>query len=554
MDESASTRDAMKPRANPRGTRGPARLLAVAAAVAALGLVGHLSLFSLWSTNPDGLWAGGGYLTYEFTRWTLSLGRWSLFFVNLLRGGVSTPPLVAAVSIALFSAGAVLFARSLGVARRGALAACAAAVVLSPMVGFSISYYFSADLYGWAFLASTLAIAVQMAASLPRPARIALGVVLFAFSFGCYQSTIGVSAGLAAAVLLVRALDGRTAPREWGRLTADFLLVGALGAVLYVAVTLSWQRLAGVALSSYGGASSISVSSILSSLPDTLPGTLRAWKGFLFGSATFGNHFGTPAASAALLLLGACAYLALLWRSRREPWRVAAAVGMAALLPFASGVICIVVPGTELKSLMAGGFVAMSALPCALAAQLARGIAPGEPARGGRFSPRTAAAPRAVGALLALSIACTAALGWTYTLQMNYDAGAMHEIDERTVSLANRIASRLEDDPDVLAGSPVLIAGVPERGSYPVDPALAGKASHYALWGLFWPSYDSSWASWRYIFEFRVGTAVEWATLEQYRSVCSGEEFASMPAYPAEGSVAKVDGVVVVKVSGTDGF
>lgn len=552
----------------PLGARARAlarELAPVWAAVLAVGLLGNLSLYGLWTTNPDGLWQDAGFVPYVFERWQVSLGRWSLYLMSLLRGGVQAPPFISAVALSLFALGAVLFARALGVRGAPARAACASAVVLSPMAGFSLSYYFSADLYGWALLTSTLAIALQLSGAWPRPARLAAGVCLFAFSFGCYQSTIGVSAGLAAAGLMLAALDPAVGARRWRAALVDCLAVGGAGAVLYVGVTRAVQAVTGVALASYGGADTISVGKILASLPQTIPGTLRAWRDFLFGHATFANNFGTPAVAAALAALGAVCFAVLLWRARRSRARVAAALAMAAVLPFASGVICIVVPGTEVKSLMAGGFVSLAALPCALACRVARG---GQGTRGTlpagaaavpvhAAGPRAAAlSPRSIArrAAVPAAVALTCALGWTYTLQMNTDAAAMHRIDSATENLANRIVADLEADPAAAPGAPALIMGSPASGNYPIDPADYPEASPYALWGLFWPSVGSTYASWENLVRYRVGTELSWASLGDYARIAASDEYAAMPSYPQEGSVAAIDGILVAKVSDMGGW
>ena len=527
------------------------RWLPLFCAVFAIGMLGHMTLWSTWATNPDGMVAGDGYAPSGFGEWELSLGRWGWKLAMTLRGWAAPPPFIAAITIALFSVGTLLSARAMGVRGRAALVACASAVTLTPMVACSVSYYSFADVYGWAFLLSAASVGIHFVTRLPRAARLALGPAMLAVSIACYQSTMGVAAGLAATCLLVRALDARWDARHVGARLADCLFTGAAGAALYVAVTRLWQAAEGVQMASFHGADTIGLAGIASALPGAPARVLASWRDVLFGSSVFGNHFGSPAFAAVLVALGALAFAALLYRFRGEPWRLAVAVGMAALAPFAAGVIRIVVPDTDLSTLMPGGFIAMAPLPCALVCRLRPATEAGSAHEGAAPGP----AVRAASAAALAACLLTAGLGWTYAIQVNVDAAAMREVDNQVISLASRIGARLEADPDVLAGAPVLVVGIPDRGSYPL-PADAdpSRVTPYARWGLIWWNHSVGYWGWRSIFTHRLGMPINWCDNETYSRVVNSDEFKAMPSYPAEGSVAVVGGVVTVKVSGTEGF
>ena len=126
----------------------------------------------------------------------------------------------------------------------------------------------------------------------------------------------------------------------------------------------------------------------------------------------------------------------------------------------------------------------------------------------------------------------------------------MQACQNQTASLATRIAGSLDANPDVQAGAKVLIAGKPEAGNYPNTSDSYAHASSYAKWGMVWDNhYQNNIRSWDVIMKQFAGQSFNYCSFDECAKVIRSSEFASMPLYPANDSVATIDGVVVVKIS-----
>lgn len=317
--------------------------------------------------------------------------------------------------------------------------------------------------------------------------------------------------------------------------------VCAAGAVLYYALTELSLFALGISLSAYGGASSVGADSILGSLTSSVPSAYVAFFDGLFSHGIFGNHFGWVYVAAACMVVAAVAFVRLVAiNGVKRLGASAMALLCVVLIPFAANVILVIVPSYGYPTpLMLGGSMA-SFLLLPLLVQLLLD----SPDRGN-------ARLRVPAKAMSVGCCCLIAVGaWSYVLQSNADAEVMQACQNQTASLATRIASVLDTSPDVQAGAKVLIAGKPEAGSFPNTSDSCVHASSYAKWGMVWDNhYQNNMRSWDVIMKRFAGQSFNYCSFDECAKVIRSSEFANMSLYPANDSVATIDGVVVVKIS-----
>ena len=407
---------------------------------------------------------------------------------------------------------------------------------------------------------------------------------MLAFSLGCYQASLGV---FCATVLLMmirglmgdgteslallardaRGAEGRLSCREESRggeaqspcceegcsASSSFsakqfavffgvaVVVCAAGAVLYYALTELSLFVLGIGLSSYGGASSVGAGSILGSLTSSVPSAYVAFSDGFFSHGIFGNHFGWVYVAAVGLVAAAVVFVCLAATNGvKRLGASAVALLCVVLIPFAANVILVIVPSYGYPApLMLGGFMA-SFLLLPLLVQL---LLDSPERRNARL--------RMPAKAMSVGCCCLIAVGaWSYALQSNADAEVMQACQNQTASLATRIAGALDANPDVQAGAKVLIAGKPEAGNHPNTSDSYVHASSYAKWGMVWDNhYQNNMRSWDVIMKQFAGQSFNYCSFDECAKVIRSSEFASMSLYPANDSVATIDGVVVVKIS-----
>lgn len=538
----------------------------------AVGMVCHAQMYLNGLSNPDAVVSlsnPNGYGSFIPHAWDISLGRWGLLFAACAKFGLCSPILTSAITIALFALGVVALIDRLGIKRACLRYASSILFIASPFVSCCITYYCS-NSYALSFLCAVLAAClVGRVGAVGKPVALVGAVALLAFSLGCYQASLGVFC-VAVLLVMVRSLMGGcseslTSPacdargeaqnpyREEG-FSADSLsakqlavffgvavAVCATGAVLYYALTEISLSVLGIGLSAYGGASSVGADSILGSLTSSVPSAYVAFSDGLFSHGIFGNHFGWVYVAVVGMIIAVVAFVRLAAiNSVKRLGASAMALLCVVLIPFAANVILVIVPSYGYPTpLMLGGFVA-SFLLLPLLVQLLLD----SPDRGN-------ARPRVPAKAMSVGCCCLIAVGaWSYALQSNADAEVMQACQNQTASLATRIAGMLDASPDVQAGAKVLIAGKPEAGSFPNTSDSYVHASSYAKWGMVWDNhYQNNMRSWDVIMKQFAGQSFNYCSFDECSKVIRSSEFANMSLYPANDSVATIDGVVVVKIS-----
>lgn len=575
-----------------------AKLLVVCFAV---GMVCHAQMYLNGLSNPDAVASlsnPNGYGSFIPHAWDISLGRWGLLFAAYAKFGLCSPVLTSAITIVLFTLGIVLLIDRLGIRRACLRYASSVLFIVSPFVSCCITYYYCSNSYALSFLCAVLAVClIGRVGAIGKPVALAGAVALLAFSLGCYQASLGV---FCVAILLVMARslmgggseslvslahdahgaetwgsyseggheshsarggevqgpccegnrDGEAqGPRTCSSFSAKQLAmffgvavaVCAAGAVLYYALTELSLFAMGISLSTYGGASSVGAGSILGSLASSVPSAYAAYSDAFFSHGIFGNHFAWVYVAAACMIVVAVAFVRLAAISGvKRLGATAMALLCVVLIPFAANVILVIVPSYGYPTpLMLGGFMA-SFLLLPLLVQLLLD----SPDRG-NVRLRMPAKAMSVGCC------CLIAVGaWSYALQSNADAEVMQACQNQTASLATRIAGVLDANPDVQAGAKVLIAGKPEAGNFPNTSDSYVHASSYAKWGMVWDNhYQNNMRSWDVIMKRFAGQSFNYCSFDECAKVIRSSEFANMSLYPANDSVATIDGVVVVKIS-----
>lgn len=514
----------------------------------AAGMICHAQMYLNGLSNPDAVVSlsnPNGYGSFIPHAWDMSLGRWGLLFAAYAKFGLCSPILTSAITIALFTLGIVALVDRLGIKRACLRYASSILFIVSPFISCCITYYYCSNSYALSFLCAVLAAClIGRVGAVGKPVALVGAVVLLAFSLGCYQASLGVFC-VAVLLVMVRSLMDSSADPFSAKQFAVFfgvaVVVCAAGAVLYYALTELSLFVLGIGLSSYGGASSVGAGSILGSLTSSIPSAYVAFSDGLFSHGIFGNHFGWVYVAAVGLIVAAVAFVCLVATNgvkRLGPSAIA--LICVALIPFAANVILVIVPSYGYPTpLMLGGFMT-SFLLLPLLVQLLLDL----PNRGN-------ACPRVPAKAMSVGCCCLIAVGaWSYALQSNADAEVMQACQNQTASLATRIAGALDANPDVQAGAKVLIAGKPEAGNYPNTSDSYTHASSYAKWGMVWDNhYQNNMRSWDVIMKQFAGQSFNYCSFDECAKVIRSSEFASMLLYPANDSVATIDGVVVVKIS-----
>lgn len=461
--------------------------------------------------------------------WETQQGRWALRLFDAAVDGMH-PPFATVILTCLFMAvAAVLICDLLKLQRPVLRGISVLLLVCSQYVQNLISYRFCSAAYAASFLLAVLA--VYCVAAYSCRWAVAVGALCLTFSVALYQSGLGVAAVLCLLVLIFRLLLQPEQMQSVLHLLGRMLLMGVLGMAVYLLVLQVLLKVYGVTLADINGIDQVGVQSILQ-LPQGIVQAYRDFVEYFTGRSITQNYYATRPACAFLFLLAGIAGVRALWQGRSHRAACVFVVVLLALVPAAANVTDIINPNTQILLRMAGAMAVVPLFAVALAATL----------------PETSLCNvNLAGVVVVLA---SAFLLRGYALQSNNDIQVQKCDKQQAVSLAGQIAADVLANENHQAGTPVAVLGRPGDGVYEDPcPQYREKANLYIQWGVFWLGTQDNMDTWARLFQEELGLQVNWCSYEAAEAVRESDAYAQMPLYPQQGSIAMLDGILVVKVS-----
>lgn len=478
----------------------------------------HYLFFVTGYTGPDGLCEGLLWATN--LSWNIRLGRWLMAWSRAASLSIVMPALFFAANTLAISFAVLMLADLWNIRSRRFLIWGCIAFAVAPAVVWQALVVHLALCFA---LAMVLAVAAVWLAWKGRDIlSFLLAVVCMTCSLGGYQAYIGFAAGLTLLTLLLVCLRTEPLRPALARVGA-MLAVGLLGGGAYFAVVKVEQLRYGTTMADYCGADQISLGKSLSLL---VPSLQHAYSDFFLYCRMETGHIG----QAFWLLLVVSLLFILLYRLRallRHPVHLALLVAAILLLPLAFNVIDVIATDVRVDRLMS--YPMQLLLPfCFALWEL----------------PDTQTLRRTRRAAATL---LTAAVCWLFAISANATYRTVELSYNYVDSLTDAILSQVLADPDYTADTKLLMAGFPDESRVQDTNALYWY-SQYQRSPLFWGGTHGILDCWStYLYDYH-GIETHGVTLEEYENIVGSPEFAAMPVWPAEGSIAPFGDILVVKL------
>lgn len=475
--------------------------------------------------NYDGIWEGNFHIAGA---WELSIGRWFWHYLSKLRFGIAADPVVSIIALALFVLGIMFLVDLMGVKERLITYVAGAAFICSPLVCIDLSYRYMSPTFGTAFFLAVLAVWLAIRIKKAWLAVLVGGVVL-ALSLGSYQAYLGVACVVALAYF-IKLLLGEDKLVDCLKKMLRPVLTILIGGILYVILLNIHLKMNHVQMSDYMGASEYSLGTILKYFPTSFKGMYQIFdlsmKEVLFKFNKLEKfHICLVLIVAFLGLYGFC----FVKSKKKNIGKILCVLVAFLLIPPAAYAVKFITVDAPISLQMTGGFfIVVPSLLCAVPVSFDRSK---------------------LEKILALGVSLlVAAFAYGGFYQVQADQSAMYEGKKSVLALTDAIIDKTIDlnyfQPDYsycFLGSPT--------GSklYRIDEA-AYNANLYAVFGAFWADYNGE-KSWAGVIHDYKSLNLSIVSNEQYWQTVSREEVATMPVFPAEGSILLLDNVVVIKVS-----
>lgn len=485
------------------------------------GVITHIYIVTNLILNHDSV--GGLFSLNE----NLKNARWSLAFLSSFGTGFQLPVVTILIALSMLALTAALTVEVLEITNKAAVVLTSVFLVAFPPVACIFSYMFTADAYFISLFLSALAVWLTKRYRWGWVAAI----VLCAVSLGGYQSFVCYAIGL----FLIDCILQLFSDKPLGKIIRTGLkyigiILGSL--VFYYLILELLLRITGTPLNTYQGLNQIDPFA-LGEFFKEFPRTYRDFiHYFTQPYYTFG-FYRTVQMLCLLLAAGTLVYLAVARKLYRDWGRLLALVAGVALLPLALNFITVLSTGGWVHELMHYSFVLLFVLIIKLF----------ELAFQKTDTNKALSVARAVGftmvAILAWNCFCVSNIAYL-RLQVCY---------ENSFATANRIAARMESLEGYSSELPVAFVGELGREAY------GGTLEEFSSYDYLTGTNDTllysvdNYTRNRNFLKHYIGIQVPFPDQEQLERLNASEAVKAMPAYPAVGSVAIQEGVVVVKLS-----
>lgn len=242
----------------------------------------------LWSNQLvndfDGLW-NGDY--HKSGRWELSNGRWFWLYIDRLRLGLSSDPIMTMSTLLFFSLGVVLLLNLLEMGNSWRSYLAGMLFMGNTAVCVSLSYRFMSPTFGLAFLLSIMSACamIKIGNSL---LSIVMSAAFIALSMGLYQAYLGCTCLALIAYFLCELFRKDIQTKQIIKKMAHCAISVVCGGVFYIVALKLHLWVFHVEMADYRGGSTYSVSNSIIHFPASFLNTYKEFfRYFLKGGHTF---------------------------------------------------------------------------------------------------------------------------------------------------------------------------------------------------------------------------------------------------------------------------
>ena len=518
-----------------RWLRGlPAPVRAAFWACFGAGFGAHLYAFTNIIPNSDGI-----SRVYDAQQMTVS-GRWFLHYASMWNGYLQAPAVIGFFSLLFLALAAALTVSLLKLRTPLSGALAGALMAVFPSMAYTCLYLFTASAYCFGILLAVLS--VWLLRRLPRWG-ILPAALLLACAVGTYQAYLAVAASLVLLCVVLRGLEQGSGCKALLGDALRSLLYLVLGLALYYGILRIFLAVKDLELLNYKGISSLGSGLGPLELLKQIGAAYLGFFRYFFVPGSFASYT-TPLSAllhGVLALAGLWALLRLLGRGGwgRRPLALACLLVLCLLLPLAMNLT--VLMGEPMPIMRyALVFAYLPVLWLTERALRRERPASGEAAGKGTERPGPAG-PARVAALLAALGLCLVSF---YVDNVVYTGAA--QAHRATQSFATRLVERVESAPGYEAGMEVLIVGGFPSKQYHSELEVYELTEDYSA-----PSGTVIPLNKHVYYYLNDWLNVPWPEPEEKTLIAlsDSEAFRAMPLYPSDGSVAVVDGKVVVKLA-----
>lgn len=495
-----------------------------------VGLITHIILLSVMIVSPDGLW---NYIVYSAGKVETESGRWLINIIDTLRKNLAIPTITTIISIIITAITSVFVVDLLKLKSKISAIITAVFLEVSPCLTLTLLYSYTADAYSYAFLFATLAVWFIYKEK-NRILNIILGSIFTMLTLALYQSYIGAVIGLCILKPIVDILSKKDYKKIFINIGLSMISV-LIGLLFYWGSEQIALNIYNTKLSTYGGASEIGISNTIKNLPNSLKKIYGYFINFFIGGDIVNNPCMSRNIFYKCLFLVEAILLLIVLIFRNEENRKKKLIDailisiMSFLLPIGLNFVILIAPETICYPLNTSQFILIIPFFMVILEnfEFSRGII-----------------------LKWISLSLCFIISFTYFLAANATYTGVRMKYNQAYTTAVRIVDRIENCEGYTPDKQWLICGIlDDSNTSQVSEIYFLTLGGFVNGPIFHGNYWGMIQTWRSFMQVYMGIQPNFCSVEDYFKICGTKYFKDMPVFPAQGSVAEIDGVMVVKLT-----
>lgn len=453
--------------------------------------------------------------------WEITLGRFGIKYVNILRYGFVNKLIIILISFILLSLSVMLIKRLFKIKNKILLILVTALIAIAPQFTETYMFIYCADAYILAFFLGILSVYFLSKA---KNKYYFLSILCTIGVCSLYQAYLGVMIGSCIMLIAKYILDGNSF-KEAIKKFLIFMTLIFIGIVLYYIILQIILSISGLSLASYKGANSLGIETI-KSIPSSIIQCFKDFYAFFFTNKIINNsYYDRKYIYLFLLLIMVLGSVYILLKNRQlNLSKVLLLAFLILIFPIGINIMNVIAPTTTINLVTGPGLIT-SILSIVLIYQ--------------NLPQNYFSNILKYGILVFIII-----LNWTFVIENTFTYIAREQTYRNYYTIASDIYTKATSLKNYSSEREWLFSDVIRfqvRDAYRANGFISDD-------NMTWNNY-SGLAQNANFYEKYLGINIKIVSKERYQEIVKSDEFKSMPTYPNYGSIKIINDVVVVKVS-----
>lgn len=479
-----------------------------------VGLLVHFELISKELLAEDGYWHYGSMLAKG---WEISLGRFLIPFSDLFRGTIVVSILTTALSLIVIGFSSIILNETLKIKKTYIKIAISILMVVTPTISLTFMYAYTAFGYSLALLFAILS--VYFLNKEKNKKNIIISIICIIATLGFYQAYLCYITALFAITFILKIIEDKKI--NFKEFFKNICII-AIGMILYYVCLIIITNILNLSVSDYSNGNHILSIETFTNLFNSIKNTYITFFDFYFTDEIITNLSWTRnILNAVLFIVIIVNFVVIIIENKiyKSVSKMITIILMLLAYPVFTSSIQLIAQSRNINLLMASSLY----LPIIVL------LKQNELLKENMFN----------NILNILSFFIGGIIIWTYILSNNATYVATDLYNKQMYSVGNSIVEKIRENTEIEKNTPVVVTG---KLNFSIQNDELLKLTNFDV-------SDISMWTWQVYLQDNLGLGWNIWEYSDDRGVTTTEEYKQMPAFPNEGYMRVINGIVVVKLS-----